>query len=187
MKKIILAFVIVCSCMCVSAQVYVGGSIGIYHQNHKEYDTKTTQVNILPEVGYTINDKWAIGTTVSFWQNKQKYPERVYEIKSFSISPYARYSYFRKNIFSLFVDGGPNISFQKDKSKYYEDNDYYRDNNDRTTYLGLKISPGVAVKVCDKISILAHLGALRYNHSDKEETFNFNLSNSLSFGVFYSF
>ncbi|MDR2919167.1 MAG: porin family protein [Tannerella sp.] len=185
MKKILFTLAIACSSMCISAQMYVGGSLGFNHNNDKESDYKTTSVNILPEVGYAFNDKWSIGTTVGYSKYKV---DRTDNYKTsdrrFTFSPYARYSFLRKNIFSLFVDGGPNIRFQKD---YYYNGSGYTEDEDWTTYLGLAISPGVSVKVCDNLSILAHLGALRYIHSDDVESFDFSLSNSLSFGVFYSF
>ena len=186
MKKILFVLAIACSSVCINAQMYVGGSLGISHNNDKESDYKTTYVNILPEFGYAFNDKWSIGTTIGFSQHKVEYVENKNKDKNFTFSPYARYSFLRKNIFSLFVDGGPNIRFQK--NHYYGNSGNYINNDeDWATHLGLGISPGVSVKVCDKISLLAHLGALKYNHSDNQESFDFNLSNSLYFGIFYSF
>ena len=49
-----------------NAQWYIGGSFGLnFTKATKDADSQTT-LNIAPEVGYNINDNWAVGAQVGF-------------------------------------------------------------------------------------------------------------------------
>ena len=63
MKKILLVVVIAVMSLTASAQIYVGGEIGAW----RNYNANTTNVSILPEIGYTLSDNLAIGTVIG-WQ-----------------------------------------------------------------------------------------------------------------------
>ena len=45
-----------------SAQVYVGGSVGLW----RDYNANETSFNLIPEVGYNLSDKWAIGLQIGY-------------------------------------------------------------------------------------------------------------------------
>ena len=59
--------------MTASAQIYVGGQIG-FSTSSVNADTEGsssisgTSFKILPEVGYKLNDKWAVGIQVGYSQ-----------------------------------------------------------------------------------------------------------------------
>ena len=46
--------------VCASAQVYVGGNVGIASVDNG-HDDDVTVYSLLPEVGYKFNDNWAAG------------------------------------------------------------------------------------------------------------------------------
>ena len=64
MKKIFMTLVAVCFAATMNAQVYVGGSLGFNAWSSQENagDRSETTFKIMPEIGYNINDSWAIGT-----------------------------------------------------------------------------------------------------------------------------
>lgn len=73
MKKTLLAAVMAVFAMTASAQVYVGGQIGFSTSSvNADIDGTNsisgTSFKILPEVGYKINDKWAVGIQVGYSQ-----------------------------------------------------------------------------------------------------------------------
>lgn len=59
MKKIYMTLVAAMIAVCASAQVYVGGNVGIASYEVNDHDE--TVYSILPEVGYKFNDNWAAG------------------------------------------------------------------------------------------------------------------------------
>jgi hypothetical protein len=60
MKKIMMTLVAVAMATTMNAQVYVGGGVGLAVES---YDGESNTVwSILPEIGYNINEKWAVGT-----------------------------------------------------------------------------------------------------------------------------
>ena len=183
MKKIMMTLAAVCVAATMNAQVYVGGGLGVATSS---YDGNSTTVwSIIPEIGYNINEKWAVGMTVGYGEaiekvkvNGGKVKEKV---KSFQVSPYARYTFVKFDKVNLFVDGGVG---------YRHEN--YAGTKTNTFAVGFK--PGVAVNLNEKLSFVAHVGFLGYENEkvkgdDKStNTLGFDLNgNALSFGVYYNF
>ena len=65
MKKIIMTLAAAIIAVSASAQVYMGGSVGISSVKIGGGDSETTY-KVLPEIGYNLNDKWAIGAYLGF-------------------------------------------------------------------------------------------------------------------------
>ena len=65
MKKILMSLAVAFVSLAANAQVYVGGNVGIASSKEGNADAVTTY-KVLPEIGYNINENWAIGTTVGF-------------------------------------------------------------------------------------------------------------------------
>lgn len=65
MKKILMSLAVAFVALAANAQVYVGGNVGIASSKEGNADAVTTY-KVLPEIGYNINENWAIGTTVGF-------------------------------------------------------------------------------------------------------------------------
>ena len=148
MKKILLLAVVMFASLNASAQFYAGGSVGFGSVKPIGGGDSEFVFKILPELGYQLNDQWAVGAVLGYQKggldlgsvNFNQYQNSKVEV--FLISPYARYTAFDWDQVSLFFDGG--ITFGSFK--------------DTGTYFNLGISPGVAVKICDEISFVAHIG-----------------------------
>ena len=180
MKKIMMTLAAVAVAATMNAQVYLGGNVGVATSS---YDGNSSTIwSILPEVGYNINDKWAVGMTVGYGESRVKVKNVATEkVKTFQVSPYARYTFVKFDKVNLFVDGGVGYKHEN-----------YAGVKTNTFAVGFK--PGVAVNLNEKLSFVAHVGFLGYENEkvkgdDKStNTFGFDLNgNALSFGVYYNF
>ena len=183
MKKIFMTLAAVCVAATMNAQGYIGGGIGLQSTSH-DGNTNTT-IKLMPEVGYNLNDSWALGIALGYGENKNTVKVNNVEVsektKTFSVSPYARYTFAKFDKVNLFVDGGLEYN--------------YSDRNDNTVKeLAIGLKPGVAVTLNEKFSFVAHAGFLGWNNyksdngGDAVNTFGFDLDGSnLSFGFYYNF
>lgn len=176
MKKLLLLLVIAVSAISAKAQVYVGGEVGFW----RDYDKNETTFNLIPEIGYTLSDKWAIGTTIGY--------EYLYKqgskVNAMQIAPYARYTYATFGKVNLFLDGGFGFYTYKVKG---DDSSY------NSWELGIK--PGLSVALSDELSFIAHCGFLGYRDADKgsrtsygKDGIGFDVDgNNLTFGLLFHF
>lgn len=180
MKKIFMTLAAVCVAATMNAQVYVGGSLGINAWNSQENvgDKSETTFKILPEIGYNINDSWAIGTVIGYESDKWTGVNGMSE-SAFTIAPYARYTFAKLGKVNLFLDGGFGFKTAKDA-----------DWNE----FSVGVQPGVAVALSDKISFVSHFGFLGYDvfnpEGEKNNISKFGLDldgNNLTFGLYYNF
>ena len=183
MKKIFAVALVAMMTMTVNAQVYVGGGVGLQSSS---YDGNSeTFFKLVPEIGYNLNEDWAVGITVGYGESKTTFKEgnvkATAKVKAFEIAPYARYTFAKFDKVNLFVDG----------TVGYSHVDYA---GAKTNSFALGLKPGVAVNLNDKLSFVAHVGFLGYQNDkvkgdDKStNTFGLNLDGSnLSFGVYYNF
>lgn len=174
-KKILLALLFLCATITSSAQkMAVGGSVSAWHNTNDN----TTVFSIIPDIGYTLSDKWYIGIGLKYSYSE----EQDTKINVFSANPYIRYFYFTTGRIRLFVDS--TIGIGMDKS------------NERNTSLAWQagFNPGVIFGVTERFSLAAGFGFLGYRNSNKglhilgNDGWGIDLSgNSLSLGFFYSF
>ena len=185
MKKFFMTLAAVCVAATMNAQVYVGGGLGLASTS-QDGDTNT-KLKLMPEIGYNINDSWAIGVAFGYSEYEQKVTNGNLTVsakdKVFQINPYARYTFAKFDKVNLFLDGGFDY-IHEDPAAGHKVNTF-----------GLGIKPGIAVNLNDKLSFVAHAGFLGWQ-SEKEDvdgakaanTFGFDLDGSnLSFGVYYNF
>lgn len=188
MKKLFtLAIVAVASVFGASAgNGYVGGSIGFMHEETKA--GATNNFNILPELGYNINNNWAVGTTIGY--DYTHFNGKSTELHLFEFNPYARYSFYRSgnNLVQLFVDGGAGIGL----GKY----DYGKHDDGHTAVTwNVGFRPGVAFNVTNNFSIVAHVGFLGYKGANNAAFDGgkarkggvFLNGNDLTLGFYYNF
>ena len=174
MKKIIFLLLVFAASFAsapkVSAQDsgwWLGGRIGYWH--NKLDGVSSNSFALAPEFGYDINSKWSVAGVLGFDYAKVGGTSA----NVFVIEPYARYKYFNKGSFTLFVDGGLGVAVG--------DSD------------GVKVgfTPGVAFKISDRFSLLTTIGFLGYKHNYYNgggDGFGFDLKSSdLRFGFFYAF
>lgn len=179
MKKFLFTLAAAVVTLTASAQVYVGGEVGFW----RNYSDNHTMFSINPEVGYNLDENWAIGTTIGYNYN---YLEGA-KINAFEVAPYARYTYAKFDAVSLFLDGGFGFQTYKVKPSHGKSSDAQNG-----WYVGIK--PGVKVDLTSKLSFVAHVGFLGYMDSDDnqsawgEDGFGVKLNgNNLQFGLYYNF
>jgi len=176
MKKILMTLAAVCVAATMNAQVYVGGGVGFGTTSH-DGNTKTS-FKILPEIGYNLDENWAVGITFGYSQDKSYADVKT---KMFQVSPYVRYTFVKLDKVNIFVDGAVDyIHTAVDDAK--------------VNGFGIGLKPGVAVNLNDKLSFVSHLGFLGYQYSKGNEdgakaynTFGFDFDNNISFGLYYNF
>lgn len=155
MKKFY-AFALLAASICGTAAAgngYIGGSLGFEH-NESKGSPATNEFRILPELGYNLNDKWAIGTTIGY--DYKHFCGYDTDSHIFEFNPYARYSYFRtdNNLVQLFVDGGAGIG-----CGWYKVGD---EDGHTSVIWNIGFRPGVAFNLTDSFSIVTHIGFLGY-------------------------
>lgn len=180
MKKLLILIVALVAAMNVNAQWYVGGSVGFGSAKNGGGDSETTY-KILPEIGYNLNDQWAIG--VGFGYRKGTCDFGYYNFSMgtteyYAVCPYARYTFWKSGIVNTFIDGGVGFESVKDTGSYF--------------YAGL--TPGIAVKASDHISFVTRVGFIGFESfspkgdGESSNAFGVNLDGyDILFGVYYTF
>ncbi|MBD5294329.1 MAG: porin family protein [Muribaculaceae bacterium] len=160
------------------SKVYVGGNIGVWHNQTDDY----TSASILPEIGYNFNQKWTFGTQIGY----QYIGDGDVHNNSFVLNPYARYTFYRAGMVQLFCDGGVDFALGATGGDHID--------TDTSVVFGIGFKPGVALNVHKHVSIVAHLGFLGYKGANDaaemggfKKGFGFDFSNALNFGFYYNF
>ena len=185
MKKILMTLVAAFVSVSMSAQFYVGGSVGFasFDDSNKSHSA----FKFVPEVGYNLDEDMAVGIALAYTQGSTTaawlLTDPNEDLKTFSIAPYLRYSFAKFGPVTVFADGCFEYA--------HIDNDGAKANG-----WGLGIKPGIAVNLNEKVSFVAKLGKVGYTSSkgdwDGAEAFgefDFTLSSlaALQFGMYYNF
>ena len=184
MKKFILTAIVAVASVAANAQVWVGGEVG-YNTSKITIDgTKANAENtvtILPEIGYSLNENWDVAVAIGYkhGDEKEHITGEFVGTNSFILNPYVRYSYAKVGDLKFFVDGG--FSYM---------NTHFCGDDDNMNSWSLGFKPGLAYSVSPKTTLVAHLGDLSYGFSKigdvKKNSFNLDLKNSITFGVYFS-
>ena len=182
MKKILMTFAVAFVSIAASAQVYVGGSVGIASSKERGGDNVTTY-QVLPEIGYNINKDVAIGTIVGWGKGNPVNIEG--ETRNYlTVAPYARFNVVRTKYVDAFIDGGFGYTHYNHAHAVTSSVDAWS--------VGLK--PGIAVNLNKKVSFVAHVGfagwkSKKYDGASKDShVWGVNLDgNNINFGVYYNF
>ena len=165
-----LLFVVLTTLTINAQDIYVGGSVGLWHNN----DADATSFAITPEVGYNLNNKWALGATLAYAHTDLNSTT----VNIFGLAPYARYSYYENKIVRLFIDGGFGFSTAKEK------------HHDAVNGFEIGLKPGIAISLNRSFSVIAKCGFLGYrdDYMVGDNGYGFGLtSEDLSFGFLYKF
>ncbi|MCD7900635.1 MAG: porin family protein [Bacteroides sp.] len=150
MKKILLLLVVIVAATSVSAQVYVGGNVGFWRDDDADY----TNFRFEPEIGYNLDNQWALGINLGYLHSKGKYNLIGYEgtvkLNALMAAPYVRYTYLEAGIVRLFLDGGFGFTTWKVKG------------HDSENGFEIGIKPGIAIKLNDRISLTGKVGFVGY-------------------------
>ncbi len=168
MKKFLLiAVMAVLGAVSAQAQVRLGGEVAVWYNSNSE----NTSYTIMPEIGYKLNNQWEVGTHIGFSGNSDQ------EGLNFKLAPFARYTFLRAGIFSMFGEGGFTVATAKHKDTAFK--------------IGLR--PGVDVELSEHWSLEAHLGFLGFAANDDgiggmaSSGFGFDFASGTSFGLIYQF
>lgn len=186
MKKVILAALVAVASLSANAQVYVGGSLGFATGKAGDGADNISKFAILPEVGYSFNEKWAAGIQIGFTTANGDFnadgfpitnPKWGKSLSEFTVSPYARFTFAKTGIASFFVDGGFVAKFL---------------NNSRGNVWQIGVRPGVKLSASEKVDFVAQLGYLGYSwkskNAGKGNVFGLGVDNTaINFGVYYNF
>lgn len=177
MKKFILFFALAIISLTSYAQKFeIAGTTSFWRNT----DKNTTSFEIAPELTYELTEKWGIGASVSYGQEREN-DGVISTDKVFTIAPYARYTYFDKEIISLFIDGG--VGLAKVKSEIGSE-------SETKTGFEAGLKPGIAIKVAERFKFISKIGFLGYkkNYPQSGKAFGFNLSGeNIAVGFAYMF
>ena len=173
MRKSFLTLALAMVAMVSSAQVFVGGSLGLTSKSNE--NTGATTFTIAPEVGYVLSENVSFGASFDYTSNSAKAEVLGVEAKSSSFTwnfqPYVRYTFFNAGALSCFVDGVVGLSGVKDSD----------------TNFGIHACPGIALNVTENVSLVSRLGAIGWSNVDNS-TFTFNAKASIAeVSVYYTF
>ncbi len=184
MKKILMTLAIAMVAICANAQVYLGGTVGLSSVG-SENGKDETSFKLLPEIGYNLNNNWAIGTTVGYQKGTFSMLDNNLtnndSWKAFTVAPYARYTFVHSKLVNVFLDMG--FGFMSGENG----------NHDFTAF-NVGVQPGVAVNLSRHLSFVGKFGFLGYEEINPEgddnnsHAFGFDLNgNNVQFGLYYNF
>ena len=188
MKKIFAIALVAMMTMTANAQVYVGGTVGV--KSLSSDGTSATSFTIAPELGYNLNDSWAIGVGVGYSTNNIAYNEAGgfagkldKNVNTFTVSPYVRYTFAKLDKVNFFADGI--VSYANTGNSDVKVNAF-----------GIGIQPGVAINLNEKVSFVAKLGQIGWSTAKadvdgtkavNEIDFSLNSLAALNFGLYFNF
>ena len=169
-----------------NAQVYVGGNVGIASSKIGDADAVTTY-KVLPEIGYNINQNWAIGTTAGWGKgNPVKIEDEPQKNQNyFTVEPYVRYTFVRSKYINAFVDGGFG----------YTHVNHAHGAAASVNAWSVGVKPGISVNLSPKVSFVAHVGFAGWKSAKADvdgakssDAWGVDLDgNNVTFGVYYNF
>ncbi len=159
------------------------------------YSSTNNGVAIYPTFGFFLNEKLAIGTSLTYSTSLQKNESPgyfyKYENNSIGISPYMRYYFPISSSVYFGLQGG--LNFSRGNSKTTQTSGPFQSVTETPTYgLGLNFKPVFVFFPSPKWGIEASFASLGYNYyrnlPDVSSASSFGLSaGSFSFGVAYYF
>lgn len=181
MKKILMTIAAAFVAVTMNAQVYVGGSVGVASVKNGNADAETVY-KFIPEVGYNLNDEWAIGVTLGYQKGAcsllNGYFGQDVKTEMFQVSPYARYTFLKSKIVNAFVDCGLGFGSIKDQGSLFS--------------IGAK--PGLALNLNENLSFVTHFAFVGLETfspdggGDSSNMVGVDLDQSaLTFGLYYNF
>ena len=186
-----------------SAQDYIGGSFGFKGNSFRTTVSSTTQtrahssINVAPDLGWFIGDKWAIGIRPAIGFNVDRATDNARgRTFSLEINPYAKYQMLAYNRFGFWAELDPRLYYALTKD---ETSDI------RQTVYGVSLLPVLTYQLNRHISLesrlnlfsLSLLGCHAVSNGNEADFFNYGLSAStndvtdtlgdISIGFLYKF
>ncbi|MBO5107156.1 MAG: outer membrane beta-barrel protein [Bacteroidales bacterium] len=98
-----------------TAQIYVGGSLGGAYEDSPNTSTKSSAINVKPEVGFAFNENWAAGGRIAYSKSVSRtetptLEETATDINLLTINPYAAYSLLKFKNFAVWGEFGVQVT-----------------------------------------------------------------------------
>lgn len=180
MKKILMTLAAIAMAATVNAQVYVGGTAGIGSMKVGDADNETAY-KFLPEVGYNINNDWAVGVAFGWTKGDLQVLKNNVDVNSqrmFQVNPYVRNTFVHTQYFNVFADLGFSYAHVNGYGDAY----------------GIGITPGLAVNLSEKLSFVTKVAYVGWQHSKakasdvKSDFFGVDIdATNVQFGLYYNF
>lgn len=177
----------------VNAQVFVGGSFGFTSSklsNDAGYDKDGTSYQILPEIGYQMDENMAIGiqigyahgyaalgslsttdfmnTATNFISMAADISEDDMKMNSISFAPFIRYNVLEMGPAKIFVEGSVRYSnITTDGSPSVQGKSTGELKFDSFEF---NVRPGISCKLGEKMSVLAKVGTLGFLSAKEKES-----------------
>lgn len=188
MKKLFITIAFVAATMFASAQLYVGGSLGMNMQNGK-YEAsgdgvtisqdmpKEFTFTIAPEVGFMFNDNMGVGLQFGFGLGKTTAKDYTFDpaatetVKTtiIAFAPYFRYVFAEVDNFKFYADAKLTYGMNKPKATIEQDGTTVTFDGNKTTLIGFGVVPGMAYQLTDNISMNCALNILELGFNTTKE------------------
>ena len=89
------------------SRIFAGGAFTVWSDSKDE----SFVFDFCPEIGYLFNDTWGLDVLVVYEHESENHNGQRHISNTFKFSPFARYYYYHKGPFNLYVDGGAGINF----------------------------------------------------------------------------
>ena len=176
MKRIILTIAAIFALVfTASAQKwYVGGGAGLElsFENNKGTNGGKFGLTINPEVGYNINEKFAVGAAIALgfetvWESSAKAQPAFL----FSFDPYFRWNFLKlSDRFNLFADATASFGCNGQLFAY-----------------GFAIRPGLSYAFSDKLSLVTHFANLGFTGKGSKIEYGLGVIIDSSVGLYWNF
>lgn len=121
--------------------MWIGGTLNVSSQTAN--DNTSSNTTIMPEFGYHLNDNWAVGGRMGFSFARQDMAAGTEKNNTFSIVPFARYTFAQVKNFRFFGQGELPLRFY---SGEFADGT----SMDNTNAIGLNVRPGLTYAFNEK-------------------------------------
>ena len=103
-----MTFVAAVMAVSASAQVYVGGNVGIASYDPGYEGSKSETVySVLPEIGYSFDSDWAAGVAFGWSKGALRQNDLTFDSNmthTFEVNPYVRYTAIKGKVVAVNVD-----------------------------------------------------------------------------------
>ena len=131
------------------SRIFAGGAFTVWSDNKD----KSFLFDFCPEIGYLFNDSWGLGVLAAYEHELENHNGQRHISNTFKFSPFARYYYYHKGPFNLYVDGGVGVNFGN-----------YRLDNISSDKWGFEVGirPGACVDLTEGLCLCLRMGFAGY-------------------------
>ncbi len=132
-------------------RIVAGGALSFW----ADLKDKGLSFHFHPEVGYLFNDSWGAGVLLGYEYARKGAGAMLVTEHAFKIAPFARYYYYHKGPFNLYLDGGFGFNFSREVSGL---------ESERVTGFEVGIRPGACVDLTEGLCLCLRMGFLGYRN-----------------------